>query len=117
MRSSEAPVRKLTARLSALRLPLFLFGGSFRAVAWQSSGATTVVYMPTKTLSELVKRAREAGLDPQTPAVAIERATRADERIIPATIADLPARLGAEPPSGPLVVLIGRVFADYVATA
>ena len=73
--------------------------------------------MPTKTLSELVTRAREAGLDPQTPAVAVEHATRSDERIIAATVADLPARLGAEPPSGPVVVLIGRVFADYVATA
>jgi len=79
--------------------------------------ATTVLYMPTKTLPELVARAREAGLDPQTPAVAVERATRADERIIATTIADLPARLAAEPPSGPVVVLIGRVFADYVAAA
>lgn len=77
--------------------------------------ATTIVYMPTKTLPELVARAREAGLDATTPAVAVERATRPDERIIAATIADLPARLAAEPPSGPVVVLIGRVFAEYVA--
>lgn len=77
--------------------------------------ATTVVYMPTKTLPELVARARQAGLAADTPAIAIERATRADERIIAATIADLPARLAAQPPSGPVIVLIGRVFADYVA--
>jgi uroporphyrin-III C-methyltransferase/precorrin-2 dehydrogenase/sirohydrochlorin ferrochelatase len=76
---------------------------------------TTVVYMPTRTLPELVARAVQAGLDPQTPAVAIEHATRADERVIAATIADLPARLAAEPLSGPVVVMIGRVFADYVA--
>jgi uroporphyrin-III C-methyltransferase / precorrin-2 dehydrogenase / sirohydrochlorin ferrochelatase len=79
--------------------------------------ATTVVYMPTKTLAELVARAREAGLDAATPAIAVERATRPDERIIAATIADLPARLAAAPPSGPVVVLIGRVFAAYVAAA
>ncbi len=79
--------------------------------------ATTVVYMPTKTLPELVARARAAGLDPQTPAVAVERATRADERVIATTIAELPDRLAATPPTGPVVVLIGRVFADYVATA
>jgi uroporphyrin-III C-methyltransferase / precorrin-2 dehydrogenase / sirohydrochlorin ferrochelatase len=79
--------------------------------------ATTVVYMPTRTLPELVARACQAGLDPQTPAIAVERATRSDERIIAATTADLPARLAAEPPSGPVVVLIGRVFADYVAAA
>jgi uroporphyrin-III C-methyltransferase / precorrin-2 dehydrogenase / sirohydrochlorin ferrochelatase len=77
--------------------------------------ATTVVYMPTKTLPELVARALEAGLDTATPAVAVERATRSDEHIIATTIADLPARLAAAPPSGPVVVLIGCVFADYVA--
>jgi uroporphyrin-III C-methyltransferase/precorrin-2 dehydrogenase/sirohydrochlorin ferrochelatase len=78
---------------------------------------TTVIYMPTKTLPELVERAVQAGLDPRTPAVAVERATRPDERVIAATIADLPARLAAEPPSGPLVVMIGRVLAEYVAAA
>jgi uroporphyrin-III C-methyltransferase / precorrin-2 dehydrogenase / sirohydrochlorin ferrochelatase len=78
---------------------------------------TTVVYMPTKTLPELVANAVQAGLDPATPAVAVERATRADERVIAATIADLPARLAAEAPSGPVVVIIGRALADYVAAA
>jgi uroporphyrin-III C-methyltransferase/precorrin-2 dehydrogenase/sirohydrochlorin ferrochelatase len=75
---------------------------------------TTVVYMPSKTLPELVANAVQAGLDPATPAVAVERATRADERVIAATIADLPARLAAEASSGPVVVMIGRAFADYV---
>jgi uroporphyrin-III C-methyltransferase/precorrin-2 dehydrogenase/sirohydrochlorin ferrochelatase len=78
---------------------------------------TTVVYMPTKTLPELVANAVQAGLDPATPAVAVERATRLDERVIAATIAELPARLAAEPPSGPLIVMIGRALADYVETA
>src|SRR6185312_140678 len=78
---------------------------------------TTVVYMPVKTLPELVTRAVEAGLDPQTPAVAVERATRPDERIVAATIAELPARLADEPPSGPVVVIIGRVLTEYVESA
>ena len=78
---------------------------------------TTVVYMPVKTLPELIARAVQAGLDPQTPAVAIERATRPDERIVAATIAELPARLAAEPPSGPVAVMIGRVLAEYVESA
>jgi uroporphyrin-III C-methyltransferase / precorrin-2 dehydrogenase / sirohydrochlorin ferrochelatase len=78
---------------------------------------TTVVYMPTRTLSELVAKALKAGLDPATPAVAVERATRPEERVIATTIADLPARLTAEAPSGPVVVMIGRAFADYVEAA
>jgi uroporphyrin-III C-methyltransferase/precorrin-2 dehydrogenase/sirohydrochlorin ferrochelatase len=57
------------------------------------------------------------GLDPATPAVAVERATRPNERIIAGTIADLPARLAAEQPSGPVVVMIGRAFAEYVEAA
>jgi uroporphyrin-III C-methyltransferase/precorrin-2 dehydrogenase/sirohydrochlorin ferrochelatase len=78
---------------------------------------TTIVYMPTKTLPELVANAVRAGLDPATPAVAVERATRADERVIPGMIADLPARLAAKTPTGPIVVMIGRAFADYVEHA
>jgi uroporphyrin-III C-methyltransferase/precorrin-2 dehydrogenase/sirohydrochlorin ferrochelatase len=78
---------------------------------------TTVVYMPGKTLPELVANAVQAGLDPATPAVAVERATRADERVIAATIADLPARLAAEALSGPVIVMIGSALADYVAAA
>jgi uroporphyrin-III C-methyltransferase/precorrin-2 dehydrogenase/sirohydrochlorin ferrochelatase len=75
---------------------------------------TTIVYMPRATLPELVASALQRGLDPQTPAVAVERATRSDERVIAATIAELPARLEAAAPSGPVVVMIGRVFADYL---
>jgi uroporphyrin-III C-methyltransferase/precorrin-2 dehydrogenase/sirohydrochlorin ferrochelatase len=89
-------------------------------IDWQSlvdPAVTTVVYMPTKTLSELVTQALQAGLDPATPAVAVERATRADERVVAATIAHLPQRLAAEPPSGPVVVMIGRVFAEYLEQA
>ncbi len=77
--------------------------------------ATTVIYMPTRTLPELVAHALKAGLDPATPTVAVERATRADERVIGTRIADVPARLSANTPTGPVVVLVGKVFADYVA--
>jgi uroporphyrin-III C-methyltransferase / precorrin-2 dehydrogenase / sirohydrochlorin ferrochelatase len=77
--------------------------------------ATTIVYMPTKTLPALVASAVAAGLDPRTPAVAVANATREGERAIAASIADLPARLAAEPTPGPVVVMIGRVFANYAA--
>ena len=56
--------------------------------------------MPTKTLPELVAKALAAGLDPATPAVAVARATRADERVIAGSIADLPVKLAAEAPGG-----------------
>jgi uroporphyrin-III C-methyltransferase/precorrin-2 dehydrogenase/sirohydrochlorin ferrochelatase len=78
---------------------------------------TSVVYMPAKTLPELVARALQAGLDPATPAIAVERATRPDERVVAARIADLPARLAADPPTGPVIVLVGHVFAEHLAAA
>jgi uroporphyrin-III C-methyltransferase/precorrin-2 dehydrogenase/sirohydrochlorin ferrochelatase len=79
--------------------------------------ATTIVYMPVRTLAALTDKALAAGLDPATPAVAVARATRADEAIIAATIADLPAQLVAEAPRGPVLVMIGRVFAACVERA
>jgi uroporphyrin-III C-methyltransferase/precorrin-2 dehydrogenase/sirohydrochlorin ferrochelatase len=78
---------------------------------------TTVVYMPTKTLPDLVDAALKAGLEPKTPAVAVASATRADERVIAATIVDLPGRLATERLVGPVVVMIGCVFSDYLQTA
>jgi uroporphyrin-III C-methyltransferase / precorrin-2 dehydrogenase / sirohydrochlorin ferrochelatase len=84
-------------------------------IDWQSvadPAVTTVVYMPRKTLPDLAAAALKGGLDARTPAVAVISATRADERVIAATIADLPARLAAERFSGPVIAMIGHVFAD-----
>ncbi len=89
-------------------------GGALPAdIDWASLAdptVTTIVYMPTKTLPDLVNAALKAGLEPSTPAVAIASATRADERVIAAPIADLPERLATERLAGPVVVMIGRVF-------
>jgi uroporphyrin-III C-methyltransferase/precorrin-2 dehydrogenase/sirohydrochlorin ferrochelatase len=89
-------------------------GGDLPAdIDWRSLAdptVTTVVYMTSKTLPDLVEAALKAGLEPDIPAIAVASATRADERVIAAAIADLPARLAAEQPSGPVVVMIGRVF-------
>ncbi len=79
--------------------------------------ATTIVYMPTKTLPELVAASIAAGLEPTTPAVAVAHATRADERLIAGSIADLPEKLTAEALTGPIIVMIGRVFAETAAAS
>ena len=85
-------------------------------IDWRSladPAATTVVYMPVKTLPALLAQACAAGLDPATPAVAVANATRAEERTICGPVADLPALLAAEVPSGPIIVMIGSVFAGH----
>jgi uroporphyrin-III C-methyltransferase/precorrin-2 dehydrogenase/sirohydrochlorin ferrochelatase len=84
-------------------------------IDWKSLAdiaATTAIYMPLKTIGDLVRHAIAAGLDPATPAMAVACATRPDEVVIAAPIAELPARLSAEAPSGPVLVLIGHVLAE-----
>lgn len=82
---------------------------------WRSiadPGATTVVYMPRKTLRELSARAIAEGLDPATPAVAVTNATRPDETVVEATIADICDKSEGDPRGGPMLVLIGNALAQ-----
>jgi uroporphyrin-III C-methyltransferase / precorrin-2 dehydrogenase / sirohydrochlorin ferrochelatase len=111
----------LTHRSAARRLQYLTGHGADgklpRDIDWSSIAdptATTVVYMPARTLAELAETGISNGLDPATPAVAIVKATRPGEAVVAAPIRDLPARL-AELPPGPVLVMIGRVFADIEA--
>ena len=82
-------------------------------IDWSSvadPSATTVVYMPKKTLAELATRAIAQGLDPATPAVAIAAATRPGEVSIAAPIAEIADKLNQAAIKGPLLVLIGRAL-------
>ena len=84
-------------------------------IDWRSladPAATSIIYMPVKTLGELAARAIAAGLDPATPAVAVARATRPDEARIVSTIAELPERLAGAELAGPVVVMIGQAFSS-----
>ena len=87
-------------------------------IDWRSladPAATSIIYMPVKTLGELAARAITAGLDPATPAIAVARATRRDEARIVSTIAELPERLVGAELNGPVVVMIGQTFASLVS--
>jgi uroporphyrin-III C-methyltransferase/precorrin-2 dehydrogenase/sirohydrochlorin ferrochelatase len=85
---------------------------------WQSLAdptATTAIYMPTRTLTALVQRATAEGLDPHTPALAIARATRPDQLVVTATIANLPERVAQTNLAGPVLVMIGRALGEKTA--
>jgi uroporphyrin-III C-methyltransferase/precorrin-2 dehydrogenase/sirohydrochlorin ferrochelatase len=112
----------LTQRKDARRLQYVTGHGDDgmlpRDLDWHSLAdplATTVIYMPAKTLAEFSARAIAQGLDPATPAVAVSRATRADEVSIRAPIAELPERLAAVGLPGPILVMIGRVISAATA--
>ena len=84
-------------------------------IDWQSladPAATTIVYMPGKTIRELAARAIAQGLAPDTPTLAIASATRPEEEIVRGTIADIAERLQEAAPSGPLLIMIGRALAE-----
>jgi len=57
------------------------------------AATTTAIYMPTRTLSELVTKAVAEGLDPATPAIAIARATRPDQQYVAAPIGELARKI------------------------
>jgi uroporphyrin-III C-methyltransferase/precorrin-2 dehydrogenase/sirohydrochlorin ferrochelatase len=89
-------------------------------IDWRSladPASTTAIYMPGKTLVTLVAKAIEEGLAPQTPALAIARATRPDQAVISSSVVDLPARLAERNLPGPLLVIIGRSLAADVRQA
>jgi uroporphyrin-III C-methyltransferase/precorrin-2 dehydrogenase/sirohydrochlorin ferrochelatase len=85
---------------------------------WQSMAdphTTTAIYMPTRTLAALVEKATAEGLDPQTPSLAIARATRPDQAVVEATIAQLPKRLTEADLPGPVLVMIGHIVGEGTA--
>ncbi len=108
----------LTDREHARRLQFITGHGKDGALPhdldWQSladPATTTAIYMPTRTLTALIAKATAQGLDPQTPALAIARATRPDQAVVQAPIGELAVRLAKAGLPGPLLVVLGRVAA------
>ncbi len=73
-------------------------------------GATTVIYMPQRTLRELTAKAMELGLPSDTPAVAIANVTRPNEHVLMSTVGDIANDIESSSPGSPLLVMIGLVF-------
>jgi siroheme synthase len=77
--------------------------------ALAQAGGTIAAYMAGRTLPVVAERLMAAGLAGSTPAVAVENASRACERRLLGTLADLPGLLAEAAFSGPTLVLIGAV--------
>jgi siroheme synthase len=65
--------------------------------------------MASRTIGTVAARLIASGLAAGTPAVAVENASRPDERRLFASLGELPAALSAQGFSGPTLVLIGAV--------
>ena len=92
-------------------------GGLPASIDWRAIAdpeATTVVYMPRRTIGELARKALAAGLDPATPAIVVVNATRPSERMVATTMAGIEAAVAATDTQDPTLVLIGQAMRHAV---
>jgi len=85
-------------------------GGLPESLDWRSIAdrqATTVVYMPRRTIGELARRVLAAGMDAATPAVVVVNATRDDERVARTTVGAVGEAVAAMGGNEPMLVLLG----------
>ena len=81
----------------------------WRALAM--SGGTIAAYMASKTFRQVAVSLIEAGMAGSTPAVAVENASRPNEKHVHGTLATLPDMLEDGQLTGPTLVVIGTVVA------
>jgi uroporphyrin-III C-methyltransferase/precorrin-2 dehydrogenase/sirohydrochlorin ferrochelatase len=79
--------------------------------------ATTVLYMPRKTLDEFVGKALAKGLDPATPAIAIASASLPEQAHAAGTVAEIGALAEELPAGAPVTVVVGWVARRHVVAA
>jgi uroporphyrin-III C-methyltransferase/precorrin-2 dehydrogenase/sirohydrochlorin ferrochelatase len=106
-RSAARRLQFVTAHARNGKLPDDI---DWRALA--DPAATTAIYMPVKTLVVLVEKVIAGGLDAAVPAIAVARATRPDQAVVRAPLRDLPSALADAALAGPVLVMVGRVFAN-----
>jgi len=98
----------------------FVSGHSPGNVDWQAlarSRGTLVIYMAVAGLARIVDALLGAGLLRETPAAAIERGTWESQRIVRASIADLPGEASRAALSSPAILVVGEcvALADEIA--
>ncbi len=84
--------------------------------------ATLVIYMGLSTLDTVVARLLEQGMDPHTPAMAVQNGTLPQQRQVQADLRGLPEAVAGAGLAAPLLIVIGRTVAlagelDWFGTA
>jgi len=89
----------------------FVTGHAVDKINWNQVGAaeTIVVFMGLVTFAEIAARLIAAGRSPATPAAAVRWATRADQRTLIGTLADLPEKIARERLRPPTLIIVGEV--------
>jgi len=106
----------LTTRETARRLQFVTGhdhkGGLPEGMNWAAladKNATTVIYMPKKTIGAMSEKLLEYGLPEETPATAIMDVSLATQRVISGNIANLPKLMEGANLEGAVLVIIGEV--------
>ncbi|HEY8000813.1 MAG TPA: uroporphyrinogen-III C-methyltransferase [Solirubrobacterales bacterium] len=84
------------------------------ALDWEALAGfpgTLVLYMGVKNLALIADRLAAAGRDPNEPAAAIERGTQPGQRVVTASLAELPAAVAEAGLGAPAILLFGPVAA------
>ena len=81
-----------------------------RLVTFASTGATLAIHLAIQSLNGIVDELTPI-LGADCPVAIVVRATWPDERVIRGTLADIAARLAAEPVERTALVLVGRALA------
>ena len=95
-------------------------GGAVPAHDWHAlarAGGTIAAYMSRNTIGAIAAHLVAAGMPASTPTVAVENASRANERRLFAPLASIADRLAAADMTGPTLVLIGAVVARASSAA
>ncbi len=71
---------------------------------------TLVVYMGLLGLAQIAAKLIAQGMDPETPALLIEKATLPEQREVQAPLAALPAAVAKAEVKGPTIIIIGEVI-------
>ncbi|WP_120076811.1 uroporphyrinogen-III C-methyltransferase [Aurantiacibacter odishensis] len=74
-------------------------------------GRTLVIYMGVKTAPQIAEKLMEDGLAPDMPVAVIEKACRADMRVLRGPLAGLPDLITREAVQSPALIVIGHVTA------
>jgi len=87
-------------------------GVDWRGLARSSDGL--VIYMGLHNLRRIGQELVAGGLDPATPAAVIQQGTLRGQRLLIASLAELPDRVEAEGFASPSIVVVGEVVAQRV---
>ncbi|MDE3166094.1 MAG: uroporphyrinogen-III C-methyltransferase [Acidobacteriota bacterium] len=89
----------------------FVTGHAVEAIDWAKVGhaETLVVFMGLTTFPRIAAELIARGRSPETPAMAVRWATRADQETVAGTLATLPAMLAERRMKPPATIVVGEV--------